>query len=122
MSKFTDDSRATTGDILSWTSAPWKSGQPVSTDIHWIDSEHLLETADCGNVGIHSKTWTDQLLLDGREVIHSTLIIHTVSHIQNFLTTTPLLSGNVGKTLHLPLTRNFHNWLEVISFDNLRIL
>jgi hypothetical protein len=79
-------------------------------------------TTNCGNIGTDTKTWTDELLLNWGKIVHSTLIIHTVAHVEDLLATTPLLPRNISKAFHLPLARRFHDWFKIGVFDNRRIL
>jgi hypothetical protein len=112
--EFTNNGGATTGDITRWTSSPGKSCKPVRTSIDRVHSKHLLIATNRGGVGAHTKTWTDKLFLDRRQVVHFTLVIHAVSHVQDFLTTTSLLHRDVTKVLHLPLLWDTEWYLEIV--------
>jgi hypothetical protein len=81
VSEFTDNGRATTGNVRRWTRTPGECGEPVFTDVHGVHPKHLLVTTDCWGVSTHTETGTDQLLLHGRQVIHATLIIHAITHV-----------------------------------------
>src|SRR6056300_327590 len=74
-------------------------------------------TTDRRNTRIDTETWSDELLFDWGQVVHATLIIHAITHVENFLATTSLLTTNIGKTLHLPLRRNFDTRNKVILFE-----
>jgi hypothetical protein len=119
--QFTNLGRSTTGDVMCGTGPTWKSREPIFTNVNRIDTKHLLIATDSGDIGADTETWTDELFLYGRKVVHATLIIHTIAHVQDFLTTTSLLHGDVRKTLHLPLPRNIHDRSKIIfyyrSFD-----
>jgi hypothetical protein len=79
--KLTNLGGTTTGDIRRGTRASWESRETILTDVYGVHTESLLETTDGGNVGTYTETWTDELLLNGTQVIHPTLIIHTIAHV-----------------------------------------
>jgi hypothetical protein len=87
------------------------------TTVDRIDPEHLLISTNGGNVWIHTETWTDELLFDWGQVVHATLIVHTITHVENLLTTTSLLTTNIGETLHLSLRGYFDTRNEIILFE-----
>jgi hypothetical protein len=122
MGELTDDSGATTCDIRGGTGSAWEGGEPILTDVDWIDTEHLLIATDGGDIGTNTETRTDELFLDGTQVVHSSLVVHSITHIQNLLTTAPLLNGDVSETLHLPLRGHFYTGNKFIRLEirNLR--
>src|SRR6056300_1819896 len=122
MGQLTNHSRPTTCDVRSWTRPTWEGREPVFTNIHWVDPKHLLITTNSGSVGADTQTWTNQLLLYGGQVVHTTLVIHPIPHVEDFLTTTPLLNSDISETLHLSFTWNFNHGFEVVRFNNLGIL
>jgi hypothetical protein len=50
-----------------------ESRQLVFTDIHRVDTNHLLKTSRRWDVGTEPETWADQLLLYRGQVVHSAM-------------------------------------------------
>jgi hypothetical protein len=79
--KLTNLGGTTTGNIRRGTRASWESRETILTDVYGVHTESLLETTDGWDVGTDTETWADELLLDGTQVIHPTLIIHAIPHV-----------------------------------------
>jgi hypothetical protein len=112
--QLTNDRCPTTRGIRSWTRTAWKCCETVLTNVDGVHTEHLLETTLSWGIGTNTEAWTNQLLLNWGEVVHTTRVVHTVSHIKDLLATTPLLATDVGKTCHFRLRSHFDTWLKVI--------
>jgi hypothetical protein len=114
--QLTNDSCSTTRGISGWTRAAWKCCETVLTNVDGVHAEHLLETTLSWGIGTNTEAWTNHLLLNWGEVVHTTRIVHTISHIEDLLATTPLLATDVGKTCHFRLRSHFNTWLKLSFF------
>jgi hypothetical protein len=101
--------------MISRGSGPaWESRQLVFTDIHRVDTNHLLKTSRRWDVGTEPETGADQLLLYGGQVVHSAMVVHSVPHITHLLTTASCTGRDVTKVCHFALVLNSHGRFEIV--------
>jgi len=80
----THETTTTTGGVRTVIRSAWQLRELVLTHVRWHHSIELLETTNRGGVRAHAQTWTDHLLFNRGQVVHATLVVESVPHVEYF--------------------------------------